>query len=96
MQAAVLREFHKPLEIEDIDIASPGPREALIRTAATGVCHSDLHLRDGFFNMGNGQRLDLSRGRELPLTGTSSVMPGTAAQSSTLSSSTNSWSTVGA
>ena len=40
----------------------------LVRVEACGVCHSDLHLWDGFFNMGDGKRLDLSRGRELPLT----------------------------
>ena len=40
----------------------------LVQVEACGVCHSDLHLRDGFFNLGEGKRLDLSKGRELPLT----------------------------
>ena len=44
MKAAVLREVGKPLQIEDVKISKPGPREVLIRTAAAGVCHSDLHL----------------------------------------------------
>jgi S-(hydroxymethyl)glutathione dehydrogenase / alcohol dehydrogenase len=47
MKAAVLREVGKPLQIEDIRIAKPGPREVLIRTAAAGVCHSDLHFIEG-------------------------------------------------
>ena len=47
MKAAVLREVGKPLQIEDIRISKPGPREVLIRTAAAGVCHSDLHFIEG-------------------------------------------------
>jgi S-(hydroxymethyl)glutathione dehydrogenase/alcohol dehydrogenase len=47
MKAAVMRAVRAPLEIEDIDIATPGPREVLVRTAATGVCHSDLHVIEG-------------------------------------------------
>ena len=44
MKAAVLNEPNEPLSIEDLAIDAPGPREVLIRTAASGVCHSDLHL----------------------------------------------------
>ena len=44
MKAAVLNEPNQPLEIEDVQIDKPGPREVLLRTAASGVCHSDLHL----------------------------------------------------
>ena len=47
MKAAVLREVGKPLQIEDVKISKPGPREVLIRTAAAGVCHSDLHFIEG-------------------------------------------------
>ena len=42
MKAAVMREAHVPLVIEDVHIDDPGPREVLIKTAACGVCHSDL------------------------------------------------------
>lgn len=49
MKAAVLHEAGKPLTIEDVAIAAPGPREVLIRTAAVGLCHSDLHFVDGVF-----------------------------------------------
>jgi S-(hydroxymethyl)glutathione dehydrogenase / alcohol dehydrogenase len=49
MKAAVLFEAGKPLEITDIRISKPGPREVLIRTAAVGVCRSDLHFVDGAF-----------------------------------------------
>ena len=49
MKAAVFREVNTPMAIEDIDIAKPGPREVLIRTAAAGVCHSDLHFFNGTY-----------------------------------------------
>jgi S-(hydroxymethyl)glutathione dehydrogenase/alcohol dehydrogenase len=47
MQAAVFRKVHAPLTIETVDIDKPWGREVLVRTAATGVCHSDLHVVDG-------------------------------------------------
>lgn len=49
MKAAVLFEAKRPLEIHDITIDKPGPREVLIRTAACGVCRSDLHFVDGAY-----------------------------------------------
>ena len=49
MKAAVFREVGKPLEIEDVQISKPGPREVLVRTAAAGVCHSDLHFVEGLY-----------------------------------------------
>ncbi len=47
VRAAVLREVPGRLEIEEISIDKPGPGEVLIRTAAAGVCHSDLHVLTG-------------------------------------------------
>jgi len=49
MKAAVLREVGKPLQIEEVKINKPGPHEVLIRTAAAGVCHSDLHFIEGSY-----------------------------------------------
>jgi S-(hydroxymethyl)glutathione dehydrogenase/alcohol dehydrogenase len=49
MKAAVLRQVGTPLAIEDVDISKPGPHEVLIRTAAAGVCHSDLHFVEGSY-----------------------------------------------
>ncbi|MGB7298213.1 MAG: Zn-dependent alcohol dehydrogenase [Burkholderiaceae bacterium] len=49
MKAAVLREVGKPLTIEDVEIDKPKGHEVLIRTAAVGVCHSDLHFIDGLY-----------------------------------------------
>jgi len=47
MRAAVLPEIPSSLEIRDVQIGSPGPREVLVRTAAAGLCHSDLHFMEG-------------------------------------------------
>jgi S-(hydroxymethyl)glutathione dehydrogenase / alcohol dehydrogenase len=49
MKAAILVEPGKPLVIEDVVISKPGPREVLIRTAACGLCHSDLHFIEGAY-----------------------------------------------
>src|SRR5229473_470529 len=47
IKAAVFRKVQEPLTIESVDVDKPWGREVLIRTAATGVCHSDLHVVDG-------------------------------------------------
>ncbi len=45
--AAVFRKVGEPLTVETVDIDRPRGREVLVRTVATGVCHSDLHVVDG-------------------------------------------------
>src|SRR6266513_488827 len=47
IEAAVFRRVQEPLTIEAVEIDKPWGREVLVRTAATGVCHSDLHVVDG-------------------------------------------------
>lgn len=47
IKAAVFRKVHEPLTIESVEIDKPWGREVLVRTAATGVCHSELHVVDG-------------------------------------------------
>ena len=47
MKAAVFRTVNEPLRIEEIEVDAPGPNEVALRTAACGVCHSDLHIVDG-------------------------------------------------
>ncbi|HEX6212989.1 MAG TPA: Zn-dependent alcohol dehydrogenase [Methylomirabilota bacterium] len=46
-RAAVFRKVNEPLTIESVDVDKPWGREVLVRTAATGVCHSDLHVIEG-------------------------------------------------
>ena len=49
MKAAVLLEAGTPLSIEDVTVSKPQAHEVLIRTAAVGVCRSDLHFVDGAY-----------------------------------------------
>ena len=48
-KAAVFRAVNTPMVVEEIDIDKPGPREVLVRTAAAGVCHSDMHFFNGTY-----------------------------------------------
>ncbi|THU39851.1 alcohol dehydrogenase AdhP [Niastella caeni] len=47
MKAAVLHEFGKPLQIEDVLVKEPGPNEVLVKVITCGVCHTDLHACEG-------------------------------------------------
>lgn len=47
MRAAVVREFGKPLVIEEVKVPEVGPGQILVKIAATGVCHTDLHAAEG-------------------------------------------------
>ncbi|XOV82996.1 MAG: Zn-dependent alcohol dehydrogenase [bacterium] len=49
MKAAVFREVNVPMEIEEVEVSKPGPREVLIRTKAAGICHSDMHFFNGTY-----------------------------------------------
>ena len=48
-KAAILEAVGQPLRIDDVSIDNPGPHEVLIRTAACGLCHSDLHFIEGTY-----------------------------------------------
>jgi S-(hydroxymethyl)glutathione dehydrogenase/alcohol dehydrogenase len=50
MKAAVFHGPNMPLSIEEVELDKPQDREVLIKTAASGVCHSDLHFVDGFYH----------------------------------------------
>src|SRR5882757_11323564 len=49
MKAAVFHSPNQPLTIEQVDIDDPQEHEVLVRTAASGVCHSDLHFVEGLY-----------------------------------------------
>lgn len=53
MRACVLREPGRPPAVESVRLDAPGPGEVLVRVAAAGVCHSDVHLADG--RLGEGR-----------------------------------------
>lgn len=47
IRAAVLHEFGRPLVVEELELDPPKQGEVLVRMAASGVCHSDLHVVQG-------------------------------------------------
>lgn len=47
MQVAQVEQFGKPLVLKALEIPTPGPGQILVKTEACGVCHTDLHARDG-------------------------------------------------
>jgi D-arabinose 1-dehydrogenase-like Zn-dependent alcohol dehydrogenase len=62
-------EWGKPLRKTERETPEPKGTEVLLKLKYCGVCHSDVHIRDGYFDLGGGKRLPMSeRGMNLPLT----------------------------
>lgn len=62
-------EWGKPLQANERDTPQPKGTEVLVRLKYCGVCHSDVHIRDGYFDLGGGKRLHMSeRGMKPPVT----------------------------
>ncbi len=59
----------QPLQLNEAPTPQPKGTEVLLKVLAAGVCHSDLHLADGYFDLGGGKRMSLQdRGMKLPIT----------------------------
>lgn len=59
----------QPLQLNEKPTPEPAGTEVLLRVKAAGVCHSDIHIWDGYYELGGGKRLQLlERGIKLPLT----------------------------
>ncbi len=63
-----LTAYAAPLCETVADLSRPAGSEVLVRIERCGVCHSDIHLQDGYFAMGGDRRLDITSGRTLPFT----------------------------
>ena len=50
VQGVIARAKGEPVEVVDIVIPDPGPGEAVVAVQACGVCHTDLHYREGGIN----------------------------------------------
>ena len=50
VKAVIARAKGKPVETVNINVPDPGPGEALVRVQSCGVCHTDLHYRQGGIN----------------------------------------------
>jgi D-arabinose 1-dehydrogenase-like Zn-dependent alcohol dehydrogenase len=62
-------EWGKPLVSRQRDTPQPKGTEVLVKLKYCGVCHSDVHIRDGYFDLGGGKRLAMTdRGMRLPAT----------------------------
>ena len=60
--------YAAPLRETVIECPQPRGDEVLVRVERCGVCHSDLHIQDGFFRLGGHDTLDIRAGRALPFT----------------------------
>ena len=60
--------YGQPLCETVVDCPNPRGSEVLVRIERCGVCHSDLHMQDGYFSLGGDKRLDVTAGRTLPFT----------------------------
>ena len=67
MKKYALVEIGKPLEELDCPDPVPTGTEVLVRIRRSGVCHSDLHIADGYFDMGEGKKMELKDRMQLPM-----------------------------
>lgn len=69
MQSYDVVEWGKPLQSAIRATPTPTGTEVLVRIKFCGVCHSDVHIRDGYFDLGGGKKFHMSeRGMKLPVT----------------------------
>jgi D-arabinose 1-dehydrogenase-like Zn-dependent alcohol dehydrogenase len=68
MNSWQVESFGKPLVQALREVPAPAGTEVVLRIASCGVCHSDVHMHDGYFDLGGGHRLDLSRTVQPPRT----------------------------
>ena len=69
MRSYQVCECGAPLQLAEGDTPAPQGTQVLMKVLAAGVCHSDLHIWDGYYEVGGGRKLNLvERGIKLPLT----------------------------
>lgn len=69
MQSYQLNEWGTPLQLKIRETPRPTGEEVLVAVVAAGVCHSDVHIREGFFDLGGGRKARLAdSGAQLPMT----------------------------
>ncbi|MCP9630318.1 alcohol dehydrogenase [Rhodopseudomonas palustris] len=68
MRRQSLVQFAAPLCETIVDTPKPQGREVLVKIERCGLCHSDLHIQDGYADLGGGKKLDTTRGMTLPFT----------------------------
>ncbi|HEX8374073.1 MAG TPA: alcohol dehydrogenase catalytic domain-containing protein, partial [Geminicoccaceae bacterium] len=69
MHSYQITDWGRPLEARDYPDPEPRGSEVLLRVEACGVCHSDLHIWQGHYDLGEGERIRMAdRGMKLPFT----------------------------
>jgi D-arabinose 1-dehydrogenase-like Zn-dependent alcohol dehydrogenase len=68
MRRQSLVKFEAPLCETIVESPRPQGKEVLVRVERCGLCHSDLHIQDGYADLGGGKKLDTTRGMTLPFT----------------------------
>jgi D-arabinose 1-dehydrogenase-like Zn-dependent alcohol dehydrogenase len=68
MHSQSLVDYGKPLQGTEVPNPVPQGSEVLLRVSHCGVCHSDIHLQDGYFDLGGGNKLDVRGNRPMPFT----------------------------
>jgi alcohol dehydrogenase len=68
MRRQSLVKFGAPLCETIVETPKPVARQVLVRIERCGLCHSDLHIQDGYADLGGGKKLDTTRGMALPFT----------------------------
>jgi D-arabinose 1-dehydrogenase-like Zn-dependent alcohol dehydrogenase len=68
MHRQSLTAYGAPLCETIVETPRPQGTQVLVRVHRCGVCHSDLHMQDGYFTLGDGKQLDVRSGRTLPFT----------------------------
>jgi propanol-preferring alcohol dehydrogenase len=69
MRSYQIVEWGQPIELREQPTPTPQGTEVLLQVTAAGICHSDLHINDGYFDLGDGRRAELAKlGASLPLT----------------------------
>ncbi|MGV8996926.1 MAG: alcohol dehydrogenase [Parvibaculaceae bacterium] len=68
MKSQAITEYGQPLTLVESETPKPQGSEILLKVTHCGVCHSDVHIHDGHFEMGGDNKLDVRGGRQLPFT----------------------------
>lgn len=69
MRSYTLMEPGKPFQTIDKPDPTPTGTEVLLKVTRAGVCHSDIHISDGYFDLGGGKVLNIvDRGQKFPIT----------------------------
>lgn len=68
MRSWQIVDFNMPLCENVSELPRPTGTQVLVKVGACGVCHSDVHLWQGYFDLGNGQKLSFAQTMKLPFT----------------------------